>query len=143
MKTTLLSLAEWEVLFSERSFNPPHEQSAESEAAFSNEFQDAFDAVDSFLASEFAEMRGAESAPYHLHEYWNWSRVLSVEFVTHQFLEQRFVARLQAILSNLPNEWTVICHFVATTFVSPHEVKVHLIDGDFYDDVEIGWLGRV
>lgn len=140
MKAKLLTLAEWNVLFAERSFNPPKERTPDTETAFSNEFQNAFDAVSTFLASEFPELHQAESALYHIHDCWNWSRVLSVEFETHCFLEKQFIARLQKLLSSMPNQWTVICHFVATAFVSPDEVMIHLVDRSFHDDREIGWI---
>lgn len=140
MKTTLLTLPEWEVLFSERCFNPPQAQTLESETAFSNEFEDVLEAVATFLGSEFPEVPQAESASYHLHEYWNWSRVVSVEFETDCFLEKQFIARLQKVLSSLPNAWMVICHCAATAFVSPDEVKIHLVDPSFHDEQDIEWL---
>ncbi len=112
MKTvTLLKRSEFEVLFSERLFNPPAEDDS-----FGEEFEDALDRLQVFLEERLSPDE------FSLHPYHNQSRFLDVVFESVSYLDTGLVKGLQEELSAWPKAWMVSLFEACYLFVTPDAV---------------------
>lgn len=108
---TLLSEADFNVLFNTRDFNPPSD-----DVDFDSEFEAEIESVRSIV------LKHVSPDEFLLHEYHNRSRFIDMAFNSEGYLDWTLIANLQQHLKSIKEDWMLSMWEACFVFVTKSDV---------------------